>query len=103
MKYTYVLFFIQIEQSYSHTVHRERRDLIGFNRLGNNIATWYVGRIRQTHLSKPLITNIFQQMLASSNVSLEIKLELKSFLHHEPNTLLDQLTLLLGTVQVTAT
>ena len=48
-------------------LRRSTRDLIGYNRLGNNIYNWYGGRFRQVRNGQT--ANVFQQMMSSPDVS----------------------------------
>lgn len=83
----------------SRGLHRAQRDLIGYNRLGNNVYNWYDGKVRHARMVQKnqqtgaVVRNIvrksqniapesetFQQMISSPNVSADTKRMLRGFL-----------------------
>ena len=78
MNFKYMLLVLEVLYA-SPVLHRHHRDLIGYNRLLNNIRHWYSGRNRQHN---PQLDYVYQ-MLQSDNVSVKTKLELAKFFYKD--------------------
>ena len=64
-------------------LYRQKRDLIGYNRLGNNVAFGYYGKARLNRRS-----NYLEQIMESQNISQKYRDSLLKFMtqrrhHHQ--------------------
>ena len=74
----FYIMFLFVEVTSGAALHRQNRDLIGFNRLFNNVQLTHNGRI-QYHDGET--ENYLDQILESQNINAQMRRKLNRFLH----------------------
>ena len=78
----FYIMFLFAEATSGAALHRQNRDLIGFNRLFNNVQLTHNGRI-EYHDGET--ENYLDQILESQNINAQMRRKLKRFLHRRVN------------------